>query len=68
MRKRKEAFAMNKGLCNTCEYDTKCTFQVKFPVLQCEEFSAGETKPTKVKKASSKVKQTTACYEAQEEE
>ncbi|MDD4981072.1 MAG: hypothetical protein PHC54_07460 [Candidatus Omnitrophica bacterium] len=28
-----------KGLCETCLSDTKCIFQAKFPVLQCEEFS-----------------------------
>ncbi|MDD5566404.1 MAG: hypothetical protein PHG31_05905 [Candidatus Omnitrophica bacterium] len=41
----------NKGLCVSCVYDKTCTFNRKFPVLQCEEFSDcgsnGKFRPTK---------------------
>ncbi len=37
----------NKGLCGSCANDKKCTFLRKFPVLQCEEFTGYEPKPTK---------------------
>ncbi len=36
-----------KGLCITCVHDKDCTFPRKFLVLQCEEFSNYEPKPTK---------------------
>ncbi len=45
---------MEKGLCSTCVYDKECTFPRKFPVLQCEEFSSYEPKPTKGGKAKQK--------------
>lgn len=28
-----------KGLCETCVNDTRCVFQTRLPILQCEEFS-----------------------------
>ncbi len=40
-----------KGLCSSCVNDKGCTFPRKFPVLQCEEFTGFEPKPTKRRKA-----------------
>lgn len=39
-----------KGLCSSCVNDKECTFLRKFPVLQCEEFTGCELKPTKTEK------------------
>lgn len=33
-----------KGLCITCDFDTTCVFNRKFPVIFCEEFSVINTK------------------------
>lgn len=38
-----------KGLCSSCVNDKECTFPRQFPVLQCEEFTGYEPKPTKVR-------------------
>lgn len=43
-----------KGLCSTCVNDKECTFPRKFPVLQCEEFTGYEPKPTKIGKVERK--------------
>jgi len=45
-----ESIMKHKGLCSTCVNDKDCTYSRKFPVLQCEEFSVCECKPTKIKK------------------
>ncbi|MFH1868847.1 MAG: hypothetical protein ABH843_07740 [Candidatus Omnitrophota bacterium] len=36
-----------KGLCVSCIHDVDCTFSRAFPILQCEEFLAGEPKKAK---------------------
>lgn len=48
---------LNKGLCLNCKNERSCIFAKKFPVLECEEFSEGETENiiSKKKRAFSKV-------------
>jgi hypothetical protein len=43
-----------KGLCSTCVQVKSCIFIKDSPVLQCEEFSSGNSVPTKFKKAKTK--------------
>jgi hypothetical protein len=46
----KEVIIMQrKGLCITCINDKTCTFPRRFPVIQCEEFTGYDPRPTKVK-------------------
>jgi len=40
-----------KGLCDTCANDKGCTFQSRFPILQCEEFGNPGSKVKKAKQA-----------------
>ena len=42
----------NKGLCQTCCNDKACTFDRKFPVNFCEEFSVSQ--PAKITKQTKK--------------
>jgi hypothetical protein len=42
-------FVKKRGLCNTCTNDKTCTFPRRFPVIQCEEFTGYEPRPTKAR-------------------
>lgn len=55
-----------KGLCSTCVEVTSCTFKKEPVVLQCEEFSSGESSP--VRPAQAKTKKTVSCETATESE
>lgn len=37
----------NKGLCSTCVHSATCIFVKEPPVWQCEEFSSGNSVPTR---------------------
>lgn len=45
-----------KGLCSACMHDKECTFPRNFPVLEYEEFSGYELKPTKARETKRKKK------------
>jgi hypothetical protein len=45
---------VSKGLCVTCAHDKNCVFQVRFPVLQCEEFANARQQVIKVRQPRQK--------------
>lgn len=56
----------DKGLCDTCENDKGCILQSKFPIIQCEEFTAFNHGVRKA--ARQKIKKVKCLEEAATEE